>query len=157
MTISYLTKAGLKAREKQIQHCTRPMVDPRDEGRGEYSLTSSMFTLCRGDDRQPSIMEPKNTHEYARKPTLAMDSTRPIPIQSIEVVQGSKIPVVSSRPLRAMILSAGRAMKVNGQIPMQILYILAGLNRRRSVGIKNSWRDVAMAPAVASEYPIWDT
>ena len=48
-------------------------------------------------------------------------------------------------------------MKVNGQIPMQILYILAGLNRRKSVGIKNSWRDAAMAPAVASEYPIWDT
>lgn len=41
-----LINAGLTARDKQIKNWTKAFVDPNNDGRGEYSLTSNMLILA---------------------------------------------------------------------------------------------------------------
>lgn len=50
-----LINVGLTARDKQIKNWTKAFVDPSNDGRGEYSLTSNMLILALSLVSEPKL------------------------------------------------------------------------------------------------------
>jgi hypothetical protein len=130
-----LIKAGLMARPKHIENCTRPLEAPKDAEFGEYSFVSIMLRLRKMKSawyRRINAIQVPVTHEYERFPIRTIINTKAMPIQTSPLAWGLMVPEASSKPVRAMKLSVDSTMKAHGNMDMQKLYSLAlSIFRRR--------------------------
>lgn len=148
LTVTYLTNAGLNARDKHMKNWTSPFVAPSDEELGTLFFTKIMLTLQTWVKR---CQEARLTYENARQAIRDRESTMASPIHSGAETYEPVVPVDGSIPLTAMLLRKGKTTNANGQSSTKKLYNLALSNMLNRDGRKRIWISTDMRPEMESE------